>query len=214
VERATSDAAARETLRRGLAELELSDASLSKLEALSVLLAHWATRLNLTAHRSADAIAHRLVLDALALGSVLPESPPASLADLGSGAGFPGLPLAIVWPACQITLVESRERRHHFQRAAVRELDLSNVTPRLGRAESLPPVAHRMVVAQAVSRPEIAIAWMLSWAAPDAWIVVPQSDTQGPPVLSVDLFHVETRPYQVPAGGPRRVAWIARRMAS
>ncbi len=212
MERPTSDRAARTILERGLAELGASEAPLPQLEALSVLLAHWATRLNLTAHRTAEAIARRLVLDALALGSVLPGAPPASVADLGSGAGFPGLPLAILWPACRVTLVESRERRHHFQRAAIRELGLANVTARLGRAESLEPTVHRVVVAQAVAQPKIAIEWMLRWAEPDGWIVVPQSEDQAPPVVPGSVFHVETGAYQVPADGPRRTAWMARRI--
>jgi 16S rRNA (guanine527-N7)-methyltransferase len=213
VERATSDAAARIALESGLAELGAPDALLPRLEALSVLLARWAARLNLTAHRTAEAIARRLVLDALALGSVLPGAPPVSLADLGSGAGFPGLPLAILWPGCRVTLVESRERRHHFQRVAIRELGLSNATARLGRAEALEPNPHHVVVAQAVAQPEIAVQWMLSWAEPDGWIVVPQAEGQAAPDLARGVFHVETRAYQVPVDGPRRTAWMARRIA-
>ena len=63
-----------------------------------------------------------------------------------------GLPLAILHPRRRVTLVESRERRHHFQRAAVRELGLGNVEPQLGRAESLEARPHDAVVAQAMAR--------------------------------------------------------------
>jgi 16S rRNA (guanine527-N7)-methyltransferase len=209
VERDSAHRPVREVLRAGLAELELSGSLLGPLETLAELLARWAARLNLTAHHSPAAIAQRLCLDAIALGEALPAEPD-SIADLGSGAGFPGLPLAIRWPDSAVTLVEARERRHHFQRTAIRELGLANVTPRLGRAESLDATPHRLVVAQAAAAPEIAIGWMLRWADPSSFLVLPQTDDPAPFELPPGVFHVETRSYQVPGGGPRRSVWIGR----
>ena len=86
-----------------------------RLLQLAELLASWAPRMNLTGHRSADGIVRRLVLDAVALEPLLPAA--SRVADLGSGAGFPGLPLAVLREDTAFVLVESRERRHHFQRA-------------------------------------------------------------------------------------------------
>lgn len=206
-----AEAEARAILRDGLRELSLPDDLVSPLAALAALLAQWAGRMNLTGHRTPPAIARRLILDALALGESLPVRDPSSLADLGSGAGFPGLPLAIRWPACSVTLVEARERRHHFQRAAVRGLGLVNAEPRRGRIEELEPRAHQVVVAQALARPERAIAWMRPWVAPGGWLVLPRS-TGAPPIQSPpDLEPGRTISYRVPAGGPARELWIARR---
>jgi 16S rRNA (guanine527-N7)-methyltransferase len=200
-------------LRAGLAELGLDEALVTPLRTLADLLSSWAARMNLTGHRTPDAIARRLILDALALGQALPVGEPASLADLGSGAGFPGLPLAICWPGCRVSLVEARERRHHFQRSAVRTLGLVNAEPRRGRIEELPPEPHQVVVAQALARPEQAVAWMLPWVAPGGWLVLPRT-AEAPPIDALaELEEPRTVPYRVPVGGPDRSLWMARRPA-
>ncbi len=198
------------TLAAGLVELGLPIDRSAALAELSHLVARWAERMNLTAHRSPDAIARRLVLDALALGSTLPANPPDSLADLGSGAGFPGLPLAILWPACQITMVESRERKHHFQRTAIRALGLSNACALRGRAESIEAAPHQIVVAQAMAQPAQVLSWMRRWATPDGWLVVPQSDPAPSITAPGDVRFEAIRRYQVPLGGPARSAWLGR----
>ncbi len=167
--------------------------------------------MNLTGHRTPEAIAQRLVLDALALGAALPLDAPTSLADLGSGAGFPGLPLALLWPACRVTLVESRERRHHFQRAAVRTLGLPRATPRRGRLEDLAPDPHAVVVAQALAQADQALAWMLPWVAPGGWIVLARSAEAQALVTPPGLEDAATASYRVPLGGPERTVWLARR---
>ena len=198
-------------LQDGLAELHLGAALAEPLAALAELLAQWGARMNLTGHRTPDAIARRLVLDALALGEALPGPPPESLADLGSGAGFPGLPLALRWRTCRVTLVDSRERRHHFQRAAVRTLGLVNVEPLRGRIEDLAPRPHDLVIAQALAQPEQAVAWMLPWVAPGGRLVLPRTaDAPALPALpGVEAPHIFR--YRVPLGGPERAFWIARR---
>lgn len=201
----------RALLEAGLRELDLPADLAPALATLADLLAHWAGRMNLTGHRSPEAIAHRLILDALALAAVLPEQPPSSLADLGSGAGFPGLPLAVLWPEAAVTLVEARERRHHFQRAAARTLGLVNVEPRRGRIEALEPRPHRIVVAQALAQAERAIDWMLPWVAPGGWLALPRSAGGEPVPEAPGLEPGRSLPYRVPLGGPARVLWIARR---
>jgi 16S rRNA (guanine527-N7)-methyltransferase len=176
------------------------------------MVAAWAERMNLTAHRTPDAVARRLVLDAIAFGLALPLAEPPTLADLGSGAGFPGLPLAILWPRSAVTLVESRERRHHFQRAAVRELGLANATPLRGRIEELPARPHSLVVSQALAEAVLARRWMLPWVSPGGWIALARS-IGAPPLEPSDAFaEVHQIEYQVPLGGPRREIWMARAM--
>jgi len=200
-----------ELLEEGLHELELDPELAAPLARLSQLLARWAARMNLTGHRTPEAIARRLVLDALALARVLPDAPPPSLADLGSGAGFPGLPLAVLWPACRVTLVEARERRHHFQRAAVRELGFKRVTPLRGRLEALAPEPHAVVVSQALARPEAAVAWMARWAAPGGWLALARAADAPPFGPPPGVEAVRTARYRVPCGGPERSVWLARR---
>lgn len=200
----------RELLVAGLAELGVSEALAMPLEKLARLLARWAARMNLTGHRTPEAIARRLILDALALAAQLPVQPPTSVVDLGSGAGFPGLPIALRWPGCRVTLVEPRERRHHFQRAAVRNLSIANVTPVRGRVEDLAPIAHQVVVAQALAAPERALAWMLPWACRGGWVALARARAAPPFEVPPGLESPRIVPYEVPLGGPRRELWLAR----
>jgi len=198
----------------GLSELGLNPSSevLGRLADLACLLEWWGTRLNLTAHRTADSIVRRLILDAAALAVNLPGF--ASLNDLGSGAGFPGLPIAILHPDSEVLLVESRARRQHFQRAVVRELGLERVSTLRGRIEEVPPRPADVAIAQAVARPERVVKWMLEWANEGGWLAIPGGVTApriSPHPAVVDVRIVD---YRVPLGGPERTLWLARRVAS
>ena len=197
-------------LATGLAELGLPAECATALAELSRLVARWAERTNLTAHRGPGAVARRLVLEAVALGAALPVVPPRTLADLGSGAGFPGLPLAILWPGCQVTLIDSRERKHHFQRTAIRALGLSNARAVRGRAESVDATQHQIVVAQAMAQPAEVLQWMRRWVRPDGWLVLAQSDPPAPVEPPADVSFEGIRRYHVPLGGASRSLWLGR----
>jgi 16S rRNA (guanine527-N7)-methyltransferase len=201
-----------ELLERGLRELGRRDPQevLGRLLGLADLLERWAARLNLTGHTSGEEIVRGLILESAALEQVLPAAE--RLVDLGSGAGFPGLPLAILRPGLHVLLVEARRRRHHFQRAAVRELGIANAEPRLGRAESLAPEPSPAVIAQAMARPERALAWMLPWAEPGGLVLLPTSPGADLALTPDEHLVVEERrAYAAPLGGPPRVLWIMRR---
>lgn len=195
----------------GLAELALDPPpeAPARLAALAEHLAAWAERINLTAHRTPGEIARKLLLDAAALATVLP--PYGSAVDLGSGAGLPGLPLAILQPERAFLLVEARERRHHFQRSAIRELGIRNARPLLGRAESLDPAPADLAVAQAMGPPARVLEWLCRWSRPDGWIALPASEAGEPPESPGGVLGLEPRPYAVPLGGPHRIVWIGRR---
>lgn len=201
---------ARDLLEQGLGELghPPPHATIERLWALVELLDRWAPRIQLTGHRSREAIVGRLVLDAAALERVLPSGE--DLVDLGSGAGFPGLPLAILRPGRAVRLVESRERRIHFQRAAIRALGLDAVSSLHGRAEDLEPQPGAIAVAQAVSSPSLALHLMLRWARPGGWLAVPGGEV-APRIEAPDEI-VESRVvgYRVPCGGPERTLWLGR----
>ena len=94
------------------------------------------SRLSLIAQADRPCVFTRHVLDSLNPVSLF-ESPPSSALDLGSGAGLPGIPLAIVWPSCRFVLVESREKKAGFLERAVRELGLENVEVACARIEDL-----------------------------------------------------------------------------
>ncbi len=181
---------------------------IERLERLARLLERWSERINLTGHRGARAIAERLLLEAAALSQALP--PASRIVDIGSGAGIPGLPLAICRPEAEIWLVEARERRHHFQRAAIRELGLPNAHPLRGRAEDLEPVLADGVVSQAFARPSEALAPMRRWLGPNGWIALATTpDPASEPWSHPDLTPGEWLAYAAPTG-PRRAVWVAR----
>lgn len=199
----------RALLERGLVELSLAptEAQRQALLDLGGLVERWNARINLTGHRGRAEVLRRLVLESVALVARFPELE--SFADLGSGAGFPGLPMAILRPGCRVTLIESRQKRHHFQRAVCRELGLSNAVPLLGRAEALEPVPHAAAVAQAVASPEAALALLLRWVEPGGLAIVPGGAK--PPQLAhprIDSQYCES--YQAPCEGPLRTLWIGR----
>jgi 16S rRNA (guanine527-N7)-methyltransferase len=205
-------AAVRSLLAEGFAELEwaVTEKQLTTLHELALLLAQWSKRMNLTGHRTAPEIARRLILDAAALTKQLPEI--ASLVDIGSGAGFPGFPVAILRTGCRVTLVESRARRHHFQRQAIRQLGLENVHAELGRAEALEPRLHSAAIAQAVARPADALPLLLPWVELGGWLLFPGSTP--PPPIPNDDSRVCFEPvvtYCVPLGGAERTLWRARK---
>ncbi|MGH7338331.1 MAG: 16S rRNA (guanine(527)-N(7))-methyltransferase RsmG, partial [Myxococcota bacterium] len=167
----------------------------------------WSERINLTGHRGALSIAERLLLEAAALSQVLP--PAESIADLGSGAGIPGLPLAICRPHCEVRLVESRARRHHFQRAAIRDLGLDNATALLGRAEQLDVQPSVGVIAQAMARPEQALHWMRPWMSANGWVALATVPGSTDRLRHPDLTQGRALRYAAPRG-PERSVWIAR----
>lgn len=180
-----------------------------RLLDLTVLLEQWNERINLSGHRSAADLMSRLILDSLAIAKELPEVD--SIVDLGSGAGFPGLPIAIQRPRAQVLLVEAREKRHHFQRAAIRALRCENVRALRGRIEELEPETSQLAIAQAVVPPPRMLPVMLPWVSSGGYAVIPGSETPPEPGTHDQIVDFEVRHYRAPAGGPVRTLWIGRR---
>ena len=134
-------------LHRGLSELALAlpPGAPEKLIAYLELLAKWNKTYNLTAIRDPlQAVSYHL-LDSLA---VLPElsDRAGALADVGSGGGLPGIPLAIAEPARRVTLNDANEKKGAFLRQAIIELGLGNAAVHIGRVEDWRPAERFAVV--------------------------------------------------------------------
>ncbi|MBW3549985.1 MAG: 16S rRNA (guanine(527)-N(7))-methyltransferase RsmG [Proteobacteria bacterium] len=129
----------RRTLEAGLRGLALEPALADPLLAYLALLVRWNKTYNLTAVREPREMVGKHLLDSLAMHSHLDAIAAAggALADLGTGAGLPGIPLAIVKPGLRVTLVESNGKKARFMRAAVRELGLARVCVAESRIEAL-----------------------------------------------------------------------------
>ena len=131
----TFDPALRDTLESGLRTLGLeADLAPALLDYLA-LLVRWNRTYNLTAVRDPREMVTRHLLDSLALAPHLEGV--SNLADLGTGAGLPGIPLAIARPSLQVALVESNGKKARFLRQAVRTLALDNARVHECRAEAL-----------------------------------------------------------------------------
>jgi 16S rRNA (guanine527-N7)-methyltransferase len=125
----------------------LGDADAGRLLALLEELARWNRRYNLTGIRTLEAMVTHHLLDSLAIH---PDLEGTRIADVGTGAGFPGLPLAVVNPARHFTLIDSTAKKIRFVSHAVQMLGLANVTAQQGRVETLRPAeAFDTIVARA-----------------------------------------------------------------
>jgi len=138
-------------LAEGVAELGLAlpaDAQARLVEYLA-LLQKWNRIYNLTAVREASKMVSHHLLDCLA---VAPHVKAATLADVGSGAGLPGIPLALALPRTQVTLVESSQKKAAFLQQAKLELKLANVAVACERIETWQPGRKfEMVISRAFS---------------------------------------------------------------
>ena len=127
----------RPELAAGLEALGLPDALATPLLAYLALLARWNATYNLTAIRDPRDMVAKHLLDSLAMQPFVREL--RTLADLGTGPGLPGIPLAIATPALQVTLVESNGKKARFLREAARQLGLGNVQVAESRIEAFRP---------------------------------------------------------------------------
>ncbi|MDQ6693473.1 MAG: 16S rRNA (guanine(527)-N(7))-methyltransferase RsmG [Chloroflexota bacterium] len=130
--------------------ISLNDAQLAQFQLYYETLVDWNSRMNLTAITGYDDVQSRHFLDSLLVGSALLEemrvggatrlvAPPHGLwlVDIGTGAGFPGLPLKILWPQLQVTLVDSTGKKTTFLQEVVRLLNLQKVGVLTARAEDM-----------------------------------------------------------------------------
>ncbi len=142
---------------QSILSLELSATQLAQFEQLTSLLLDWNTRMNLTGITEPADIALKHYLDSLTVLKVLTKAGHSRLLDVGTGAGFPGLPLAIVLPRLRFTLLDSTAKKLRFIEEAGRDLGLDNIRIVHARAEDAGrDDAHRgtydFVTARAVSR--------------------------------------------------------------
>jgi 16S rRNA (guanine527-N7)-methyltransferase len=119
--------------------LALADTQVATLERYLDLLEKWNRVYNLTAIRERSRMVTHHLLDSLA---VLPHVRGPRMLDVGSGAGLPGIPLAVASPALHVTLLESNHKKSAFLTQAVAELQLANVQVVTERVESWRPEAR------------------------------------------------------------------------
>jgi 16S rRNA (guanine527-N7)-methyltransferase len=122
---------------RSLLGIRLSSTQLNYLEIFEKELLKWNERINLTAIRDPEQIQIKHFLDSLSCISVMRDTSMERVIDIGTGAGFPGLPLKIIYPEIELTLVESVGKKVDFCHHMVRILGLEKVQVIQARAETI-----------------------------------------------------------------------------
>ena len=127
-----------DTIRRALEEFQLAanDRQVQQIQQYMNVLLHWNDKINLTAIRAPLEILYRHFCESMFAAVSIPlES--GRLADVGSGGGFPGIPLKIIRPELQVFLIESNLKKATFLAEVIRELELTNTRVLVGRYEEL-----------------------------------------------------------------------------
>lgn len=145
-----------ERLTAGLQAIAFTfpDSIQARLLAYLDLLSKWNRTYNLTAIRDPDAMITQHLIDSLAILPIFDQLVLAArrqfrLADVGSGAGLPGIPLAIACPQWSVSLIETVEKKSAFQRQVKLELNLTNLFVINARVEQLPPAGFDAVISRA-----------------------------------------------------------------
>jgi len=191
----TAPVAIENALNRGLDKLLLNHLSADLLLQYLTLLHKWNQAYNLTAIRDMESMVSRHIIDSLA---ILPWLKGNRLLDVGSGAGLPGVPLAIARPELQVVLLDSNGKKIRFLQEVKRTLALDNVEIVQTRAETYrPSQGFDTVISRAFSDLSQMIAWTRHLIEPDGiWLAMKgrRPDAELEP-LSLS-YRVET--YEVP----------------
>lgn len=205
------DEKAKKQLRRGIARLNLPFTE-SQIESLITYLRElkrWNRRANLVGFRTDDALIRHGILDSLSLLEAFQVQPGLELMDIGSGAGFPGIPLKVAAPDLRVTLVEATRKKASFLRQVCRLLQLQGISVLQARAEALHnDPSHReaydLVTARAVARLPEAVTLCAPFMKSDGRLVLPvgpkwprEAETLRRPDLRIEGM--------IPASGDRYV---------
>ena len=156
------------SFREGLTDLgiSLSEKQLTQFLTYYEFLIEKNRVMNLTAITDFDEVVQKHFLDSLSLVKVLEKKPVGKILDIGTGAGFPGIPIKIVFPDCSMTLVDSVNKKIGFIQEVIQELDLYNIEAIHGRVEDLGhDVSQReqydLVVSRAVASLPVLVEYCL-----------------------------------------------------
>ena len=137
----------------------LSDLQKQKLQQLQGLYADWNRKINVISRKDIDALYERHVLHSLGIAKIISFRPNANVLDVGTGGGFPGLPLAILFPETNFYLIDSIQKKIRVVEAIAKAIDLNNLKANYLRAEDVEG-QFDFVVSRAVTQMPRFVGWV------------------------------------------------------
>lgn len=138
---------------------DFNDVQLGQFAALQELYNDWNSKINVISRKDIDSLYEKHVLHSLAIAAVIEFKPGISIIDIGTGGGFPGIPLAIYFPEVKFHLVDSIGKKLKVVDAVVEAIGLNNVTTQHTRAEEIKNRKFQFVVSRAVAPLKDLWAW-------------------------------------------------------
>ncbi len=138
---------------------EISETQKSQFDALQDFYTEWNEKINVISRKDLDSLYEKHILHSLGIAKVLKFAPGTKVLDIGTGGGFPGIPLAILFPEAQFTLIDSIGKKITVVRAVAEGIGLRNVTAVHDRAEKLKEKFH-FVVSRAVTQMPEFLRWL------------------------------------------------------
>lgn len=137
---------------------QLSENQISQFSRAVDLYLDWNDKINVISRKDTASLLEKHFLHSLGIARVMPFAPETRVLDIGTGGGFPGIPLAILFPEAQFTLVDSIGKKIKVVESIAEEIGLKNVTAIHGRAEKISGTFHFIV-----SRAVTAMPQFLPW---------------------------------------------------
>lgn len=138
---------------------DLTEKQIAQFEALEDLYKDWNVKINVVSRKDIDELYLRHVLHSLAIAKVISFKDGSSLMDVGTGGGFPGVPLAILFPNCQFHLVDSINKKLNVVREVIVGLELENVKVTHTRVEEINET-YDFIISRAVAAMPTFVHWV------------------------------------------------------
>ncbi|MCC1483233.1 16S rRNA (guanine(527)-N(7))-methyltransferase RsmG [Winogradskyella immobilis] len=132
----------------------LTELQIQQFEALENLYKDWNSKINVVSRKDIDELYLRHVLHSLAIAKVMPFADGSSVLDVGTGGGFPGVPLAILFPNCQFHLVDSINKKLKVVNSVAEQLELKNIKTTHSRVEAINETFDFIVSRAVTAMPE------------------------------------------------------------